>query len=120
MDNQPVCSPSFEEIDFDFRVSGLPHAVAKQAESFRVQELVQRIENHPHREAFHADLQQNDVYNPFSNNSKAMIRELDNVEQLELCETSTKKCNPQNAFFIGIALVDSSWLKAKLEESFIN
>ena len=29
-----------EEIDIDFRVSGLPHAVVKQAENFRVRELV--------------------------------------------------------------------------------
>ena len=30
------------------------------------------------------------VYNPFSTNSKAMIRELDNVELFELCETVPK------------------------------
>ena len=40
-----------EEIDIDFRVSGLPHAVVKQAENFRVRELVKKIENHPNREA---------------------------------------------------------------------
>ena len=40
-----------EEIDIDFRVSGLPHAVVKQAENFRVRELVKKIESHPHREA---------------------------------------------------------------------
>ena len=28
-----------EEIDIDFRVSGLPHEVVKQAENFRVREL---------------------------------------------------------------------------------
>ena len=38
-----------EEIDNDFRVSGLPHAVVKQAENFRVRELVKQIESHPHR-----------------------------------------------------------------------
>ena len=75
-----------EEIDIDFRVSGLPHAVVKQAENFRVRELVKKIENHPHREALQADLQQNNVYNPFSNDSKSMIRELGNVELFELCE----------------------------------
>ena len=37
-----------EEIDIDFRVSGLPHAVVKQAENFRVRELVKKIESHPH------------------------------------------------------------------------
>ena len=59
-----------EEHDIDFRVPGLSHAVVKEAEHFRVQELVQRIENHPHRAALQADLQQNNVYNPLRKNSK--------------------------------------------------
>ena len=37
-----------EEIDIDFRVSGLPHAGMKQAENFSVGELVKKIESHPH------------------------------------------------------------------------
>ena len=61
----------------------------KEAEHFRVQEIVKNIECHHHREALQADLQQN-VYNPISNNSKAMIRELGNVELFELCETIPK------------------------------
>ena len=79
-----------EEIDIDFRVSGLPHAVVKQAENFRVRELVKKIESHLHREAFQADLQQNNVDNPFSNNSNDMVREMGNVELFELCETVPK------------------------------
>ena len=35
----------------DFRIPGLPHSVVKQAESSRVRELVQKIENHPDRHA---------------------------------------------------------------------
>ena len=62
----------------------------KEAYNFRVLELVKKIESHPHREALQADLQQNNVYNPFSNNSKAMIRELGTVELFELCETIPK------------------------------
>ena len=83
-------STKVEELDIDFRVPGLSHAVVKEAEHFRVQELVKKIESHPHRQALQADLQQNHVYNPFSNNSKAMIRELGNVELFELCETLPK------------------------------
>ena len=79
-----------EEIDIDFRVPGLSHAVVKEAENFRVQELVKKIESHPHREALQPDLQQNNVCNPFSKNSKEMIRELGNVELFELCETIPK------------------------------
>ena len=69
-----------EEIDIDFRVSGLPHAVVKQAENVRVRELVKKIKSHPHREALQADLQQNNAYNPFSDESKELIREMCNVE----------------------------------------
>ena len=32
-----------EETDIDFRVSGLPHAVVKEAENFRVREFVKRL-----------------------------------------------------------------------------
>ena len=44
-----------EDIDIDFRVSGLPHAVVKQAENFRVRELVKKTESHPHRRTLQAD-----------------------------------------------------------------
>ena len=79
-----------EEIDIDFRVSGLPHAVVKQAENICVRELVKKIESHPLRQALQADLQQNNAYNPFSDETKAMIREIGNVELFELCETIPK------------------------------
>ena len=87
---RPVLVDQKEEHKIDFGVPGLSHAVVQEAEHIRFQELVKKIENHPHREALHADLQQNNVYNPFSKNSKAMIRELCNVELFELCETISK------------------------------
>ena len=71
-------------------MSGLPHAVVKPAENFRVRELVKKTESHPHRQALQADLQQNNTYNTFSDDSKAMIREMVNVEIFELCETIPK------------------------------
>ena len=79
-----------EEIGVDFRVSGLPHAVVKQAENFSVRELVKKIESHPHRQDLQADLQQNNVYHPFSDDSKAMIRDMCIVELLEFCVTVPK------------------------------
>ena len=79
-----------EEIDIDFRVSGLPHAVVKQAEHFRVRDLVKKIESHPHRRALQADLQQDNAYNPFSEESKVMIRKMGNVELFEFRETIPK------------------------------
>ena len=89
-----VCSQSersmCNEVDIDFRISGLPHAVVKQAENFRVRELVKQIENHPHRQALQHDLQQNNAYNPFSEQSKKMINDMGNVELFELCATNPK------------------------------
>ena len=84
---QPTGSSTpFNEVDIDFRVSGLPHAVVKQAENSRVRELVKKIESHPHRQDLQAELQQNNAYNPFSEKSKKMIKDMCNVELLELCE----------------------------------
>ena len=79
-----------EEHNIDFRVPGLSYSVVKEAKHSRVQELVQGVENHPHRAALQADLQQNNVCNPFSENSKEVIREMGNVELFELCETTPK------------------------------
>ena len=91
---RPVLVDQKEEHEIDFRVPGLSHAIVQEAEHLRVQELVKKIENHPHREALQADLQQNNAYNSFSNNSKAMIRELGNVKLFELCETiPTAQCS---------------------------
>ena len=62
---QPIGSSTpFDEVDIDYRVSGLPHAVVKQAENSRVRELVKKIENHPHRQALQPDLQHNNACNP--------------------------------------------------------
>ena len=87
---RPVLVDQNEEHEIDFRVPGLSHAVVKEAEHLRVQELVKKIENHPHREAPHADLQETNVDKPFSKKSKEMIRELGNVELFQLCETTPK------------------------------
>ena len=64
------------EVNMDFGILGLPHSVVKQAESSRVHELVKKIENHPDRHALQQDLEQSNVYNPFSATSKKMIQEV--------------------------------------------
>ena len=49
----------------DFRVPGLPHSVVKHAQSTSVRELIQKIENHPDRNALQQDLRQNQLLSPF-------------------------------------------------------
>ena len=46
------------EEDMDFRIPGLPHSTVKQLQSASVQELIQKIENHPNRHALQRDLPQ--------------------------------------------------------------
>ena len=63
-----VCSQSerskLNQVDLDFRIPGLPHSVVKQAENYRVRELVEKIENHPHRQSLQQDLQQKQSLQP--------------------------------------------------------
>ena len=68
------------EEDIDFNIPGLPHSTVKQLHCSSVRELIQKIENHPHRHALQRDLQQSQSFNPFSPESKQMIHEVGNIE----------------------------------------
>ena len=48
---------------------------------------MKKIESQLHRQDLQADLQQSNAYNPFSEKSKKMIRDMGNVGLFELCET---------------------------------
>ena len=55
-----------------------------------VRELIQKIENHPHRHVLQRELQQSQSFNPFSQESKDMIRDVGNIELCELLDTEPK------------------------------
>ena len=78
------------EEDMDFKIPGLPHYIVKQAHSASVRELIQKIENNPNRHALQRDLQQNQSFNPFSQESKQMIHEVGNIELYELLDMEPK------------------------------
>ena len=81
------------EVNMDFRITGLPHSVVKHAQSTSVREMIQKIENHPDRHALQQDLRQNQASYPFSPESKKMIQEVGNIELFELLETDpTTQC----------------------------
>ena len=81
---QPVACDSGT---LDFGIQGLLHSSVEEAEHVRVRELTNRIESHLHQNELQADLSQNDVYNPFSENRKKVIHDMGNVECVQLCET---------------------------------
>ena len=96
----------------------------KQAEIFRVRELVKKIESHPHREALQRDLQQNNAYNPFSEKSKKMMKDMGNVGLFENVRDRPKS-NAKSAYYIGvkvssIALASISRKKVKPAEAPFN
>ena len=68
------------EDDIDFNIPGLPHSTVKQLHGASVRELIQKIENHPHRHVLQRDLQQSQSFNPFSQESEQMIHEVGNIE----------------------------------------
>ena len=83
-------SRAINEEDIDFNIPGLPHSAVKQSHGTNVQGLIQKIENHPHRQALQSDLQQRQQFNPFSKESKDMIRAAGNIELCELLDVQTQ------------------------------
>ena len=81
---------AINEEDIDFNIPGLPHSAVKQLHGADVQDLIQKIENHPHRHALQSDLQQRQQFNPFSKESKDMIREVGNIELCQLLDVEPK------------------------------
>ena len=78
------------EEDMDFNIPGLPHSTVKQLHGASVRELIQKIENHPNRHALQRDLQQNQSFNPFSQESEQMIHEVGNIELCEILDMEPK------------------------------
>ena len=85
----------------DFRIPRLPHSVVKHAESSRVRELVEKIENHPDRHALQQDLRRNKAYNPFSAESKRIIQDVRNVELFEFSRR-TPRHSAKHAYHIRV------------------
>ena len=74
---------AIDEENIDFNIPGVPNSTVKRSHGVNVHNLIQKIENHPHRQALQSDLQQRQQFNPFSKESKVMIREAGSIE---LCE----------------------------------
>ena len=68
--------------EIDLRIQGLPHSAFQEHDHIRkqaVQKLIHQFETHPNRESLKADLKQNHVVNPFSEQSKEMIYSMGNM-----------------------------------------
>ena len=71
---------AINEENIDFNIPGVPNSTVNRSHGVNVQNLIQKIENHPQRQALQSDLQQHRPFNPFSKESQ------DVIGNTELCE----------------------------------
>ena len=81
---------AINEENIDFTIPGVPHSAVKRSHGVNVQNLIQKIENHPQRHALQSDLQQHRQFNPFSKESRDVIKAAGNTEVCELLDVEPK------------------------------
>ena len=81
---------AIDEENIDFNIPGVPHSTVKRSHGVNVQNLIQKIENHPKRQALQSDLQQHRQFNPFSKESQDVIKAAGNTELCELLDVEPK------------------------------
>ena len=64
--------------------------MVKRSHGVNVHNLVQKIENHPQRQALQSDLQQHRAFNPFSKESQDVIKAAGNTELCEIVDVEPK------------------------------
>ena len=81
---------AINEENIDFNIPGLPHSAVKQLRVASFRNLIQKIENHPHRHALQSDLQQHRQFKHFSKQTQDMIKAAGNIEMCELLDVEPK------------------------------
>ena len=79
-----------DEENIDFNIPGVPNSTVKRSHGVNVHNLIQKIENHPQRQALHSDLQQHRPFNPFSKESQDVIKAAGNTELCEILDVEPK------------------------------
>ena len=81
---------AIDEENIDFNIPGVPNSTVKRSHGVNVQNLIQKIENHPQRQALQSDLQHHRAFNPFSKESQDAIKAAGNTELCELVDVDPK------------------------------
>ena len=79
-----------DEENIDFNIPGVPNSTVKRSHGVNVRNLIQKIENHPQRQALQSDLQQHRQFNPFSRESQDAIQAAGNTELCEIVDVEPK------------------------------
>ena len=82
-----------DEENIDFNIPGVPSSMVKRSHGVNIHNLIQKIENHPQRQALQSDLQQHRAFNPFSRESQDAIKVAGNTELCEIVDVeATAQC----------------------------
>ena len=74
--------------DDDFNISGIPEEAVKRSENFDILQLIRR--RHPQKQAVQNDLEKQQSFNAFSNESKVAIMDAGNIEISEIVNVEPK------------------------------
>ena len=81
---------AMDDENIDFNISGIPDATVKRSQSINIHDLIQRIVSHPQQEAVQNDLEQQQSFNAFSDESKIAIMDAGNTEICEIVNVEPK------------------------------
>ena len=76
--------------NIDFNISGIPDEAVKRSQNFNILQLIRRITSHPQQEAVQNDLEKQQSFNAFSNESKVAIMDAGNIEISEIVNVEPK------------------------------
>ena len=90
LSNANMFNLATDEENIDFNIPGVPNSMVKRSHGVNVHNLIQRIENHPQRQALQSDFQQHRPFNPFSRESQDAIEAAGNTELCEIVDVEPK------------------------------
>ena len=101
-DNVDKFDLATDDANVDYSVSGIPEEAVKRSENFNILQLIRRITRHPQKQAVQKDLDKEQSFNAFSDESKQAIKEAGNIEISEIvnaepkwqCKYCLNHCNP--------------------------
>ena len=101
-DNVDKFDLATDDANVDFSVSGIPDEAVKRSQNFNILQLIRRITRHPQKQAVQNDLDKEQSFNAFSDESKQAIKEAGNIEISEIvnaepkwqCKYCLNHCNP--------------------------
>ena len=104
-DNVDKFDLATDDANVDFNISGIPEEAVKRSENFNILQLIRRITRHPQKEAVQNDLDKEQSFNAFSDESKSAIMDAGNIE----IPRSSMRSRSGNASLVSITVIQESY-----------